>query len=183
MLACWPTGQSGRIHIDPTRGAAMASNGGIRNGGSGGAARRLLLHDPGLVREMARSLLEGRKDLPREQRRRIPRRRLLGASGMREAARSGIPVDPDLAYRALEHAIDPKWTRGHRFTLAYELTGEDGGRWEVHVEDGSIAVESRNGSPPAPGADGTGSAPDATVRMSVDTWRRVLAEEITPSSA
>jgi ribonucleoside-diphosphate reductase beta chain len=161
----------------------MASNGGIRNGGSGGAARRLLLHDPGLVREMARSLLEGRKDLPREQRRRIPRRRLLGASGMREAARSGIPVDPDLAYRALEHAIDPRWTRGHRFTLAYELTGEGGGRWEFHVEDGSISIESRNGSPPASGADGAGSAPDATVRMSVDTWRRVLAEEITPSSA
>jgi ribonucleoside-diphosphate reductase beta chain len=161
----------------------MASNGGIRNGGGAGAARRLLIHDPGLVREMARSLLEGRKGLPREQRRQIPRRRLLGGSGMREAARHGIPVDPDLAYRALEHAIDPRWTRGHRFTVAYELSGEGGGRWVVHVDDGSITVESDSGDSPAAGGDGSGRAPDSTVRMSVETWRRVLGEEITPATA
>jgi ribonucleoside-diphosphate reductase beta chain len=161
----------------------MASNGRIRNGGNAGAARRLLVHDPGLVRDMARSLLDGRKGLPAEQRRAIPRRRLLGGNGMREAARHGIPVDPDLAYRALEHAIDPRWTRGHTFTVAYELSGEGGGRWVVHVDDGSIAVESDNGDSPAGGDDGSGHAPDSTVRMSVETWRRLLGEEITPATA
>jgi ribonucleoside-diphosphate reductase beta chain len=158
----------------------MASNGRIRNGGNGGAARRLLVHDPGLVRDMARSLLEGRKALPPEQRRGIPRRRLLGGNGMREAARHGIPVDPDLAYRALEHAIDPSWTRGHSFTLAYELIGDGGGRWVFHVDDGSLAIESHNGDS---ADDGSGPAPDATVRMSVETWRRLLGEEITPATA
>src|SRR5215210_661845 len=105
----------------------MASNGEVPNGNSGtaaGAARRLLTHDPGLVVTMARSLLDGRKALPRSERRNIPRRRLLGAAGMREAAGHGIPVDPDLAYRALAHAIDPRWTRGHSFSVAYELSGE-----------------------------------------------------------
>jgi ribonucleoside-diphosphate reductase beta chain len=160
----------------------MASNGERPNGADGSrssaaaAARRLLVHDPGLVREMARSLLEGRKGLPPSERRQVPRRRLLGASGMREAARHGIEVDPDLAYRALQHAIDPKWTRGHSFSVAYELTGESGGRWVIAVEDGSVRVDPEsNGQPDV--------APDATVRMSAETWRRVLAGEITPPQA
>jgi ribonucleoside-diphosphate reductase beta chain len=161
----------------------MASNGRIRNGGNSGAARRLLVHEPGLVREMARSLLEGRKALPPEQRREIPRRRLLGGNGMREAARHGIPVDPGLAYRALEHAIDPKWTRGHTFTLAYELIGDGGGRWVIRVDDGSVAVEAENGAGPGAAEDGTNRTPDTTVRMSVETWRRLLGEEITPATA
>jgi hypothetical protein len=157
----------------------MASNGERPNGAGGSrssaaaAARRLLVHDPGLVREMAHSLLEGRKGLPRSERRQVPRRRLLGASGMREAARHGIEVAPDLAYRALQHAIDPKWTRGHSFSVAYELTGEGGGRWVIAVEDGSVRVD--------PESDGQPDvAPDATVRMSAETWHRVLAGEITP---
>ena len=56
----------------------MASNGEVTNGRSasaGAAARRLITRNPGLVREMARSLLDARKQLPREQRRAIPRLR------------------------------------------------------------------------------------------------------------
>jgi ribonucleoside-diphosphate reductase beta chain len=161
----------------------MASNGEVRDGGGRAAARRLLTHDPGLAVAMARSLLGGRRGLPREERSKVPRRRLLGGRGMREAARHGIAVDPDLAYRALAHAIDPSWTRGHRFRVAYELRGEGGGRWVVSVDDGSVRVDAGRGD--ADGGDGgdgrSGGAPDATLRMSVETWRRVLAGEITPS--
>ncbi|HYU62098.1 MAG TPA: ribonucleotide-diphosphate reductase subunit beta, partial [Solirubrobacterales bacterium] len=96
----------------------------------------------------------------------------LGAGGMREAAGHGIPVDPALAYRALQHAIDPRWTRGHSFSVAYELDGESGGRWVISVDDGSVRVD--------PESNGN---PDATVRMSIETWRRVLAGDLTPSSA
>ena len=175
----------------------MASNGEVTDGGApsaGSAARRLVTGDPGLVREMTRSLLAGRKQLPRDQRRRIPRRRLLGASGMREAASHGIAVDPDLAYRALQHAIDPRWTRGHSFSVAYELSGEEGGYWMYTVDDGSVRMSSGSngdadqlaagdgGGDRAATHDGTG-APDATVRMSVDTWRKVLAGEISPAAA
>jgi ribonucleoside-diphosphate reductase beta chain len=159
----------------------MASNGESGNGGGTAAARRLLTHDPGLAMAMVRSLLDGRRDLPPEERRKVPRRRLLGGNGMRQAARHGIPVDPDLAYRALAHAIHPSWTRGHRFRVAYELSGVGGGRWLVSVDDGSVRVDAeRDGSD----GSGDGAAPeraDATVRMSVDTWRRVLAGEISPS--
>jgi ribonucleoside-diphosphate reductase beta chain len=160
----------------------MASNE-VLNGDSStaaGAARRLLTRDPGLLATMARSLLDGRKALPRSERREIPRRRLLGAAGMREAASHGIPVDPNLAYRALAHAIDPRWTRGHRFSVAYELSGEGGGRWVIGVDDGSVRVDA--GSDGHADADSNGH-PDATVRMSVETWRRVLAGELTPAQS
>jgi ribonucleoside-diphosphate reductase beta chain len=159
----------------------MASNGEVSDGSGTAAARRLLTHDPGLAMAMVRSLLDGRRDLPPADRRKVPRRRLLGGDGMREAARHGIAVDPDLAYRALAHAIHPSWTRGHRFRVAYELSGDGGGRWLVSVNDGSVQVEAERD-----GADGSGdgAAPEhaeATVRMSVETWRRVLAGEISPS--
>jgi ribonucleoside-diphosphate reductase beta chain len=140
-----------------------------------GAARRMLTRDPALVREMARSLLAGRKALPRSERRAIPRRRLLGASGMREAAAHGIAVDPDLAYRALGSAIDPAWTRGQSFSVAYELSGEGGGRWIVAVDDGAVSVE--------PQSNGEAGPADATVRMSVEIWRRVLSGEISPAQS
>ena len=87
----------------------------------------------------------------------------------------GIPVDPDLAYRALAHAIDPRWTAGQRFTVAYELSGEGGGRWAYRVDDGSLELASD--------ADGNGGAAEdaeATVRMSIETWRAVLSGEMTP---
>jgi ribonucleoside-diphosphate reductase beta chain len=154
----------------------MAANGEVTNGGSASAAaRRLILNDFGLVRQMARSLLDGRKQLPREERRRIPRRRLLGASGMREAAEHGIAVDPDLAYRALEHAIDPRWTAGHRFRIVYELTGDGGGTWAYDVDDGSIALVANGAAAP--------NGSESTVRMSIETWRAVLSGEMTPAQA
>ena len=186
----------------------MASNGEVTNGASasaGASARRLITRDPGLVREMARSLLAGRKQLPREQRRKIPRRRLLGPSGMREAAEHGIAVDPDLAYRALATAIDPRWTAGHRFRIAYELSGEGGGRWTYDVDDGSIALMPDGADAAANGGtDGDAVGTDradaatnggtdgdavgagngfATVRMSIETWRAVLAGEMSPAQA
>ena len=52
---------------------------------------------------------------------------LAGALSMRDVARAGVDPDPDLVYRALPYAIDPEWTRGHRFTIAYEMQGDAGG--------------------------------------------------------
>ena len=42
-----------------------------------------------------------------------------------------------LIYRALAYAIDPEWTKGHRFSVAYEIQGEGGGRWVVSVNETS----------------------------------------------
>ena len=45
-------------------------------------------------------------------------------------------IDPDLMYRALPYLVEPEWTRGHAFTVRYEVIGEGGGAWNVEVRDG-----------------------------------------------
>jgi len=121
-------------------------------------------------------LLARRLRISGRRRKALALRRLSDDAGPRDLARLGLPVDPDLAYRALAHAIDPDWTRGHSFSVAYELSGERGGRWVVSVDDGSVRVD----------AGGNGAGPervDATVRLSADAWQQLLRGEITPSRA
>jgi ribonucleoside-diphosphate reductase beta chain len=148
-----------------------------RNGGAKGAGRRLLLRDPALAARLARSLLAERRRLPRERRRDLPRRRVLGPGGPRELVKRGGRLDPDLAYRALAHSIDPEWTRDHRFRVAYELTapagGERGGRWVIEIDDGKVSVEGSDDGRPV----------DATVRLGLDTWLELVGGEISPSDA
>ena len=91
---------------------------------------------------------------------------------MAEVVQRGGDVDPDLVYRALEYLIDPEWTRGHRFVVAYEIT--PGGTWYVKVNDGqpvSVTTE-----PPSEGVD-------ATARVGADTYRGLISGELTPSVA
>jgi ribonucleoside-diphosphate reductase beta chain len=121
-------------------------------------------------------LLARRLRISGRRRKALALRRLSDDAGPRDLARLGLPVDPDLAYRALAHAIDPEWTRGHTFSVAYELAGERGGRWVVSVDDGSVRVD----------GGGNGAGPervDATVRLSTDAWHRLLRGDITPSRA
>jgi ribonucleoside-diphosphate reductase beta chain len=120
-------------------------------------------------------MLSRRLRITGKRRRALALRRLSEEAGPREVARLGVPVDPDLAYRALAHAIDPEWTRGHSFRVAYELTGEGGGRWLVTVDEGSVRVDRA--------ASAANGSPDATVSLSADTWQRLVRGEITPSSA
>lgn len=133
-----------------------------------------------------RLLASGRLRVRGSRRKALALRRLSQEAGLRDVAKLGVPIDPDLAYRALEHAIDPEWTRGHRFQVAYELSGEQGGRWLVSVEDGSVRVEGGHRSDGA-GADAAAAAddggPDAVVRLSVDTWLKLVRGEISPSRA
>jgi len=99
-------------------------------------------------------------------------RKLSTDAGPRDLARLGLPVDPDLVFRSLEYAIEPEWTAGHKFTVAYELVGEGGGAWRVEVYDGTVRVQR-----------GAGESPDAIVRIRYSDWLRLLAGEITPSDA
>src|SRR5262249_2269505 len=69
-------------------------------------------------------LVTGRLRLRGRRRKALALRRLDPDAGPRELARLGHPVDPDLIFRSLEYAIEPEWTRGHRFTVSYELVGE-----------------------------------------------------------
>ncbi|HEU0024413.1 MAG TPA: SCP2 sterol-binding domain-containing protein [Thermoleophilaceae bacterium] len=97
-----------------------------------------------------------------------------GQVGLDEVVAAGGRIDPDLMYRALPYLVEPDWTRGHRFTIRYELQGEGGGAWNVHVRDGErLAVDSE----PA-----TGEL-TATVRVTVDAYERMATGALTPSEA
>jgi ribonucleoside-diphosphate reductase beta chain len=117
-------------------------------------------------------LMSGRLKLRGRRRKALALRRLEADAGPRELARLGQRVDADLVFRSLAYAIEPEWTRGHRFTVAYELVGEGGGTWRVEVDDGKLRVER-----------GLGEDPDAIVRIRYTDWLALLAGELTPPEA
>jgi ribonucleoside-diphosphate reductase beta chain len=120
-------------------------------------------------------MLRRRLRLSGKRRKAMALRHLDPDSGPRKLAAMGVNVDPDLLYRALAYAIDPEWTRGHTFRVAFEVLGDGGGDWVVDVDDGKVGVQ--------PGSTNGAAAPDATVRLSLDTWMKILRGEISPTSA
>ncbi|HEX3561577.1 MAG TPA: SCP2 sterol-binding domain-containing protein, partial [Solirubrobacterales bacterium] len=118
------------------------------------------------------AMARGRIKLRGRRRKALALRRLSVDAGPRDLARLGLPVDPDLVFRSLAYAIEPEWTRGHSFAVAYELVGDGGGAWRVEVDDGDVRVQR-----------GVGESPDAIVRLRYSDWLRMLAGEITPSDA
>jgi ribonucleoside-diphosphate reductase beta chain len=123
-----------------------------------------------------RLMLNGRLRIRGKRRRALRLRKLAKDITMRDIARAGSSPDPDLLYRALQYAIDPEWTKGHRFCVRYELKGDetgDGGTWYVNVDDGAVVVTTE---PPASGAD-------AAVILSHATWLTVLRGDLTPNQA
>jgi ribonucleoside-diphosphate reductase beta chain len=117
-------------------------------------------------------LMNGRLKLRGRRRKALALRKLDPEAGPRELARLGHPVDPDLVFRSLAYAIEPEWTRGHGFTVAYELVGDGGGTWRVEVDDGAVRVER-----------GLGEDPDALVRLRYTDWLELLSGELTPPDA
>lgn len=94
-----------------------------------------------------------------------------GELSLAEVVKAGGRIDPDPVYRALTYLIDPEWTRGHSFTVAYEVSGA--GTWFVSARDGDpVAV-----STVAP------TRVDATARVDLDTYHRLVAGEMTPTQA
>jgi ribonucleoside-diphosphate reductase beta chain len=117
-------------------------------------------------------LMSGRLKLRGRRRKAMALRRLDTDAGPRDLARLGHPVDADLVFRSLPYAIEPEWTRGHHFTVAYQLVGEGGGTWRVEVDDGTVRVER-----------GLGESPDAIVRIRYSDWLALLSGELTPPDA
>src|SRR5947208_16172732 len=77
----------------------------------------------------ARLMLEGRLRIRGKRRRALKLRSMAeGELDLAEVLRSGADIEPDLLYRSLEYLIDPEWTKGHRFTVVYELEGD---AWQV----------------------------------------------------
>ena len=91
-----------------------------------------------------------------------------------EAARAGAALEPSLVYRTLSYAVHPSWTRGERFTLAQEITGERPETWYLSARDGAGMTVSA--SPPEEGVE-------ATVSMARKTFGLMLRGEDVPSGA
>ncbi len=89
-----------------------------------------------------------------------------------DAVAAGATLDVDAIFRSLAYLIDPKWTRGHEFTVAYEVEGA--GAWFVRVAGGAPVAVSTD--PPDGGVNGTS-------RLGLDTYTALLAGAITPPDA
>jgi ribonucleoside-diphosphate reductase beta chain len=121
----------------------------------------------------ARLMLDGRLRIRGKRRRALKLRAMAdGELDLAEVLRAGAEIDPDLLYRSLEYLIDPAWTKGHRFTVVYELDGDSS--WQVEVRDGNRPTVA-TGRP--------SGKPDATVRLSMETFRSLLNGEISPTEA
>ena len=84
---------------------------------------------------------------------------------------NGGEVDPDLLYRSLPYLIDPEWTRGHAYLLRYA------------IGDRSWDIEIRDGQPVHVSATSNGRQPDAQVKISDDTFRKLVSRELSPTDA
>ena len=163
----------------------------VTGSGNGGAAKVVtangtgeedfaLLTDPAGLARLASGrsplglMLRRRLRLRGRRRKALALRAMDSEAGIRELAALGVEIDPDLLYRSLPYAIEPEWARGQRFAVAYELLGEGGGSWVIEVDDGAVCCRGRGE---------TGAEPDATVRLSVETWRKLLSGELLPTDA
>src|SRR5918999_427151 len=88
---------------------------------------------------------------------------------------AGGALDPDVLYRSLPYLIDPAWTKGHDFTVRYEVTGPGGGDWYIQVRDGE-RVEVRGEAP-------EGREIAATARLSFEGYQQMAARKVTPTRA
>jgi len=98
-----------------------------------------------------------------------------GELSMGEVVESGGTLDPDILYRTLPYMVDPEWTRGHDFTVGYEVSGEGGGSWYVHVRDGEPLEVTRE---LAEDRDVAGTA-----RVSFESYQRMASGQVSPSRA
>src|SRR5256714_63105 len=110
-----------------------------------------------------RLMLGGRVRIRGKRRRALKLRAMANGDdvSIADAAAAGAEIDPDAIFRALEYLIEPEWTRGHRFTLAYEIApgakGTGAGTWYVRVNDGHRLQVGTD--PPAGGAADPALAP------------------------
>jgi ribonucleoside-diphosphate reductase beta chain len=119
----------------------------------------------------ARLMIDGRLRIRGKRRRALKLRAMSeGDLDLAEILRSGAEIEPDLLYRSLEYLIDPEWTKGHKFTVVYEL---DGDAWQVEARDGNRVTV----------ATGRPNRADATVRLSMATFQSLLNGELSPTEA
>ena len=122
-------------------------------------------------------LMLGRRLRVRGKRRRALRLREMSSGGadLAQIVDAGGKLDPDVLYRSLPYLVEPEWTKGHYFTVRYQVTGEGGGDWYVSARDGERLEVTRE----AP--DGHEVA--GTARVSFDHYQRMAAGRVSPTQA
>jgi ribonucleoside-diphosphate reductase beta chain len=121
-------------------------------------------------------MLRRRLGVRGKRRRALRLRRMSSAGvGLGDVVRAGGTLDPDVLFRSLPYLVEPEWTKGHDFTVRYEVTGQGGGEWYIHARDGERL-------------DVTDAAPRdrevaGTARVSFDAYQRLAAGELTPTQA
>ena len=120
-------------------------------------------------------MLRGRLRI-RGKRRKALKLRAMSSSSLtlEDVARAGGWLDPDVLYRSLPHLIEPKWTKGHRFTVRYEVSGDGGGSWYVQARDGE-GLEVGDERPEGELA--------ATARMPIEAYQKLASGRLTPNEA
>jgi ribonucleoside-diphosphate reductase beta chain len=119
-------------------------------------------------------MMRGRLRIRGKRRRALKLRQMSSADlSMAEVVESGGALDPDILYRSLPYLIDPDWTQGHDFTVAYEVTGH--GTWYVSARDGEPL-------------EVTGELPDGrelvgTATVSFDSYQRMASGHVSPAQA
>jgi ribonucleoside-diphosphate reductase beta chain len=119
-------------------------------------------------------MMRGRLRIRGKRRRALKLRQMSSADlSMAEVVESGGALDPDILYRSLPYLIDPDWTQGHDFTVAYEVTGH-----------GTLYVSARDGEP----LEVTGELPDGrelvgTATVSFDSYQRMASGHVSPAQA
>jgi ribonucleoside-diphosphate reductase beta chain len=92
-----------------------------------------------------------------------------------EVVRAGGTLDPDVLYRALPYMVDPDWTKGHSFTVRYEITGDAGGTWYIQARDGErlhVTTEQPQDVEVT-----------ATARLPYEAYERIAAGKLSPNEA
>lgn len=162
----------GSYHVAVSGGHASVSE------GNGQATDFTIETDAKTLAQMAAGasplwlMLSGKLHVRGKRRKALKLRALSGTASMREVARLGGDIDPDLIFGAIPYVIDPEWTKGKRFTVAYDIAGANGGRWYVRVGDEGVSVS----------RDAEGE-PEATVKTTYETWLELLRGELTPAEA
>jgi ribonucleoside-diphosphate reductase beta chain len=167
-LGAWRVSVSdGRARVDPAEGRD-GTDFRLRTDPGAFAALAAGAVSPLKLMMQRRLHVEGR-------RRSVLRLRAMGDGNvaMGDVVAAGGRLDPDVLYRALPYLVDPAWTRGHTFTVRYEVVGDGGGVWDVAVNDGErLRVTA-----------GEVAEPTATVRVGIDNYVRMASGSLTPSEA
>jgi putative sterol carrier protein len=81
---------------------------------------------------------------------------------------SEVQMTPDQIVEAMPNYLVPEKAANTNATIAFDLSGEGGGKWWVHVHDGK--ADSGKGEPP--------EAPKLTLKAAVNDWVNIMTGKL-----